>query len=72
MSLDYVKPLRYELLGVAAVLLLNLPFSLKHKELELPMFPPTRLRGFLRGSVTRTAYLGAALDLGETSLVLPL
>ena len=53
------------------MLLLNLPFSLKHKEFELPL-PPTRLRGFLRGSLTRTGYLSAALDLGETSAVLPL
>jgi hypothetical protein len=34
LSIDHIKPLRYEVLGVGLALLANLPISLRDKELE--------------------------------------
>jgi len=34
LSLDHIKPLRYEIMGIGLVLLTNLPFSLRDKEIE--------------------------------------
>ena len=72
-SLDHVKPLKYELIGIGLVLLLGLPLSLNNKEVEagLPL-GLGRLKGFGRASVKRTGYMSYKLGTGETSGVLDL
>lgn len=72
-SLDHVKPLKYELIGIGLVLLLGLPLSLNNKEVEagLPL-GLNRLKGFGRASVKRAGYMSYKLGCGETSGVLDL
>eukprot|EP00877_Chromochloris_zofingiensis_P007505 jgi/Chrzof1/3007/Cz12g08010.t1 len=70
-SLDYIKPFKYELLGIGLVLLCNLPFKLSNQEFELPLVPP-RLKGFVRGSLHRKGWMKYDLSLGEISPVLEL
>lgn len=72
-SLDHVKPLQYELIGLAAVLLLNLPVKLNNKEVEAAMPGGLgRLKGFVRGSLKRTGYMRYKVGFGESSGILDL
>lgn len=72
-SLDHVKPLKYELIGIGAVLLLNLPVKLNNKEVELPMPGGLgRLKGFVRASLKRTGYMNYKIGFGESSGILDL
>lgn len=72
-SLDHVKPLKYELIGIGLVLLLGLPLSLNNKEFEagLPLGLKA-LKGFGRASVKRSGYASLKLGAGEASGVLDL
>ncbi|KAI8470061.1 MAG: hypothetical protein J3K34DRAFT_459042 [Monoraphidium minutum] len=71
LSLDHIKPLRWELAGIGLVLLGNLPFSLRDKELERPSIA-SRLLGYTRASVRRTGYAAARVDIAELGGVLEL
>lgn len=72
-SLDHIKPLKYELIGIGAVLLLNLPVKLNNKEVELPLPAGLgRLKGFMRASLKRTGYMNYKVGFGEGSGILDL
>ena len=73
LSLDHVKPLKYELIGIGLVLLSGLSLSLNNKEAEaaLPLGLGS-LKAFGRASVKRTGYLSCKLGCGEASGVLDL
>lgn len=72
-SLDHVKPLKYELIGMAAVLLFNLPVKLNNKEVEAAVPGGLgRLKGFLRASLKRTGYTKYKVGFGESSGILDL
>lgn len=54
LSLEGVKPFKYELLGIGLVLLLNLPVSINNKEAEFKLPGLTRMNGYGKVSVKRT------------------
>ncbi|WIA23501.1 hypothetical protein OEZ85_000244 [Tetradesmus obliquus] len=71
LSLDYVKPLKYELIGIGLVLLLNMPLKLNNKEAEFGgPWGSGALKGFARGSVKRAGFMRWQLAAQEGSAVL--
>jgi hypothetical protein len=69
--LDRVRPVKYELLGIALLLASGLPFSLRDKMAEAAPVPAAaRLLAFGRASLKRAAYRRFDLDLGDISGVL--
>jgi hypothetical protein len=70
-SLDYVKPFKYELIGIGLVLLLNMPLKLNNKEAEFGgPWGLRQLKGFGRASVKRTGFMRWKIGAQETSAVL--
>ncbi|GBF95729.1 hypothetical protein Rsub_08711 [Raphidocelis subcapitata] len=69
LSIDHIKPLRYEILGVGLALLANLPISLRDKELEKATLT-SRLLGFTRATLKRTGYASFRLHVSELAGVL--
>jgi hypothetical protein len=71
LSLDYVKPFKYELIGIGLVLLLNMPLKLNNKEAEVGgPWGLRQLKGFGRASVKRAGFMQWKLAAQETSAVL--
>ncbi|KAF6261866.1 hypothetical protein COO60DRAFT_1699579 [Scenedesmus sp. NREL 46B-D3] len=71
LSLDSVKPLQYELIGIGLVLLLNMPLKLNNQEAEFGgPWGLRQLKGFGRASLKRTGFMRWKLGAQEASAVL--